>query len=75
MQKTAEENHFDQPQAATVDMVLATDGFKVKGWIKVFTGNVNEKDLGIEWNNITGTFSLNVNVDLLQLTNPEDPDS
>ena len=77
-----------QKQTNDIDTVLATGGFKVKGWtsnktlkksnsddepeMNVFKGDSEEKVLGIEWNDKTDTFSFKVKTDLLQLKNTED---
>ncbi|XP_028419079.1 uncharacterized protein LOC114544723 [Dendronephthya gigantea] len=69
-------------QTNDIDTVLATGGFKVKGWtsnktlneretegetkMKMFQGDVEEKVLD------TDTFSFKVKADLLQVTNSED---
>jgi hypothetical protein len=68
-----------------IDKVLETGGFKVKGWTsnktlkeddnndetEMFKGDVEEKVLGIEWNNHTDKFSFKIKNDLLELTNTE----
>ncbi len=70
-----------------IDTVLATGGFKVKGWtsnkteesdnddeieMKMFKGDSEEKVLGIGWNNQTDTFSFKVKTDLMQHPSTED---
>jgi hypothetical protein len=75
-----------QKETNDIDTVLATGGFKVKGWtsnktlkesnsddepeMKVFKGDSEEKVLGIT--NKMDTFSFKVKTDLLQLKNTED---
>ena len=79
---------LEQPQKETndIDTVLATGGFRVKGWtsnkslkknddepeMKMFKGDSEEKVLGIEWNYKTDTFSFKVKTNLLHLKNTED---
>jgi hypothetical protein len=74
-------------QTDDIDKVLETGGFKVKGWtsnktlkenddndeteMKLFKGDVEEKVLGIEWNNHTDKFSFKIKNDLLELTSTE----
>ena len=74
-------------QTDDIDTVLATGGFKVKGWtsnktekndsdgemeIKMLKGDSGEKVLGIAWNNQTDTFSFKVKTGLMQHTSKED---
>ena len=74
-------------QTEDIDTILATGGFKVKGWtsnkteksdsdgdieMKMFKGDSEEKVLGIGWNNQTDTFSFKVKADLMQRTSTED---